>query len=525
MGFIKINKTLYLLVVFIFLSLFFKLDYRYINNLTCCGDDFDYYSHAVSIAIDKDFDYSNQLSPSDSAFFVDGKVAPLGFFGAGLMASPFLLLGSYLDLFIDNSITSNSLIVYSLASLFYLFLSVLLIHKAMKLLNKKISFIFLATSLLGSGLGYYAFERYSMTHVYEAFSVSLIFYSVVNIKLDRKNLLNSFLLVFGIFVGISVRYTNYHLFIIPLIFEKLFFKNKGALNIYSSKIVLTFGLLFSYIFYIINLGIYGKFYLNPLKIYYSDSYRLTSYFENMDNLNEFTILNIINLYKIFFSQEFGIFWFSPAIFAGSLIVVAICVSKKIKLSIKVALVIVFAYNFGIVTVWSSTASSYGFRYLFSLIPFSLIILLSYEGEKLFKMFFNYVYIFSLFGLLSILFFESTPTTELSTFQVINTFGQQDTYSNPYYLSGLVNSITEPTAYMKIFVTSFLFLLLFKLTSMFYDVDTLVLDGKYSISPAKYEKLEETLDIYSQVDSIQVIIIFSFLFFITIVSCKFIYKDN
>jgi hypothetical protein len=245
----------------------------------------------------------------------------------------------------------------------------------------------------------------------------------------------------------------------------------------------------------------------------------------MDNLNEFTILNIINLYKIFFSQEFGIFWFSPAIFAGSLIVVAICVSKKFKFSTKVALVIVFAYNFGIVTVWSSTASSYGFRYLFSLIPFSLIILLSYEGKKLFKILFNYVYIFSLFGLLSIIFFESTSNTELSTFQVINTFGQQDTYSNPSYLSGLVNSITEPTAYMKIFVTSFLFLLLFKLTSMFYDIDALILDGKYSISPAQYEKLEETLGIYSQIDNIQVIIIFSFLFFITIVSCKFIYKDN
>ena len=36
----------YLIIFLIFLSILFKVVYLYINVLNCCGDDFDYYSHA-----------------------------------------------------------------------------------------------------------------------------------------------------------------------------------------------------------------------------------------------------------------------------------------------------------------------------------------------------------------------------------------------------------------------------------------------------------------------------------------------
>ena len=49
-------------------------------------------SHALTIAVDKDFDYSNQLTPNDASFY-DEKIAPLGFFGTGMLSAPFLFLG------------------------------------------------------------------------------------------------------------------------------------------------------------------------------------------------------------------------------------------------------------------------------------------------------------------------------------------------------------------------------------------------------------------------------------------------
>ena len=54
----KITTIFFILVI---LLLFLKSDFRVINELNCCQDDYDYYSHALTIAQDFDFDYSNQL--------------------------------------------------------------------------------------------------------------------------------------------------------------------------------------------------------------------------------------------------------------------------------------------------------------------------------------------------------------------------------------------------------------------------------------------------------------------------------
>ena len=60
-GFImKSNKSIFSFLILLFLVLFFvKTDYRFVSNINCCGDDYDYFSHAVTIGEDFDFDYSN----------------------------------------------------------------------------------------------------------------------------------------------------------------------------------------------------------------------------------------------------------------------------------------------------------------------------------------------------------------------------------------------------------------------------------------------------------------------------------
>ena len=135
---------------------------------------------------------------------------------------------------------------------------------------------------------------------------------------------------------------------------------------------------FSLLFYFINVQIYGKFIVNPLNIYYADSYRVTNYLNEINNVIDFFTINIQILFKILFAQEFGIFWFSPIIFIGFLTSISFLKNKELNYLTRILIMIVFLYNFGIVAVWSSTASSYGFRYLFSLIPISLIIFYSLE---------------------------------------------------------------------------------------------------------------------------------------------------
>ena len=56
------NKNFIFFIVLIVFLIFLKSDFRIINNLQCCNDDFDYYAHASTIAEDFDLytciDYS-----------------------------------------------------------------------------------------------------------------------------------------------------------------------------------------------------------------------------------------------------------------------------------------------------------------------------------------------------------------------------------------------------------------------------------------------------------------------------------
>ena len=70
------SKKLVLLVLF-FILLFLKVDYRFVNTIDCCGDGYDYYIHAKTIATDFDLDYSNQLQ-EDQHIKYNGKIAPKG---------------------------------------------------------------------------------------------------------------------------------------------------------------------------------------------------------------------------------------------------------------------------------------------------------------------------------------------------------------------------------------------------------------------------------------------------------------
>ena len=58
---IKNNFFLVFLILLMF-SLFFRVDFRFKNGVDCCSDDYDYFAHAETIAIDGDFDYSNQIT-------------------------------------------------------------------------------------------------------------------------------------------------------------------------------------------------------------------------------------------------------------------------------------------------------------------------------------------------------------------------------------------------------------------------------------------------------------------------------
>jgi len=127
-------------MLFIVISLFFRIDFRFKTSVECCSDDYDYYAHAETIALDQDFDYSNQL-PDLHPFTYEneGKRSPVGFPGAGIMASPFLFIGNYLDVNFNlntgSEVLNYKLLLYSMSPIFYFFLSFIIQFKSLVLLG------------------------------------------------------------------------------------------------------------------------------------------------------------------------------------------------------------------------------------------------------------------------------------------------------------------------------------------------------------------------------------------------------
>ena len=188
-----------------------KIDFRFKDEITCCSDDFDYFIHAETIVEDFDFDYSNQLEGlEDARFYKNDKSAPIGFVGTGLYSAPFMFTGivfdkifSYIGLKSTNSIISYKLLFYSFSSIFYFFFTVRYLKESLKILNIKHKVTDVLVLTLGVGVSYYAFERYSMTHVYEAFSLTMLIYFSIKFYQNKDRASASFIPIFAV-LGFSV---------------------------------------------------------------------------------------------------------------------------------------------------------------------------------------------------------------------------------------------------------------------------------------------------------------------------------
>ena len=115
-------------------------------------------------------------------------------------------------------------------------------------------------------------------------------------------------------------------------------------------------------------------------------------------------------------------------------------------------------------VVQNTAFSYGFRYLFALIPLNIILYFIFL-EK-FKYLRLYIYIFSLIGLIGYIVFETSTLTSLSEGYVFNTFGMETRYSNPEYLKNIFVVLLDMNTYAHIIFTSFLGVLVIKVINEF-----------------------------------------------------------
>ena len=158
------------------------------------------------------------------------------------------------------------------------------------------------------------------------------------------------------------------------------------------------------------------------------------------------------------------FYFAPILFLLTPLFIYFIFNKKFQLS-AIYLIMFFIPLMSIVVI-SNTAFSYGFRYLFALIPLNIVLYYKYLKDSKFVKY--YLYVASIVGLIGYVVFETNSLTSLSYDYVINSFGMETRYSNPNYLNNLHKVIFEPSTYLHIIFTSFLGVLIIKLIDLFTD---------------------------------------------------------
>tara|TARA_X000000950_G_scaffold183602_1_gene222391 strand:+ start:623 stop:2164 length:1542 start_codon:yes stop_codon:yes gene_type:complete len=510
------SKLLKILILTFVLLLFFKVDYR-LKEVGPGGsqDDSVYYYHVQSIVIDNDFDYSNQFNGNyeDAYFTSSGRPVPRQSIGTGIIASPFIFVSNFFQGTIEDFTTYKlNYFIYSLIPIFLIYVSGNMI---ISILPKRKENKFIWLYILGSGVTYFAFERFSMSIAYEFFSFSVICY--IAAKLVNSNYLNQRLIFFLPvlqFFFLTIRWNNYHIFLIPIIIAlsnkanlKKLFLNKGF--IFGNFIGIGLFLMHTLIIYEIITIFQSSIYPKEGWVVYE---RLESYLE-LSNFGNTLATIMGDFITILFSQEFGLFYFSPVVFLSIYIFGKLITSKMYLLTF----IIFVYYSISLlpVIIFASHAGSYGFRYLYSLIPLNLYLIFNLKMTN--KLIYRYLFIFSLFGSFSQLFFESTTLASLSEGTIINSFGVMNPYSNPEYLSGLLKSLFEIDSYLKILFTSFFGIFAVKTLSLFTDPLSFI-----SSIYVPDEKITQYINDYVTFDWIYLILV---LFFSILFSQKLLVKNS
>jgi hypothetical protein len=514
------NKNLFK-TFFFFLILFLSLlriDYRDTTpEIYEGGDDANYYFHNKTITYDFDLVYENQTTTKVAKFQnpKTEKLVPVHPIGSSFLSSIFMFLGR----FIENIFSAQDFhyFLYSFSSIFYLFCSYkllnLTINDNLDIFNKrKILNIFI---FFGSGIVYYAFERFALTHVYEIFSVSLLIYLTNKYNhTEKKGSILSFLIGFLSTFLLIIRNVNYFLLLTPL-FLLLLIDNRSAIRSLYREINYYVGLVIGFLtVFIITNELYGIATIFAGDIYNPSGSTLKNFINtfiiNKNPLELFAFF-LKSFYKIIFGFEFGLFFTTPIICAALISILHIFKNKNFYLLL--ISFITFSIPFLIVILWQTTASSFGFRYVLVLIPYAFLLVNKYIKEGVLE---NLLIILSSFSFVLYLFFETTEMTSLA--ENINMFGVLHKYSAPNYIPEVIKSMFILDSYLKIIFTSYIGVIILKLGFLLFGYEYI-----YNLIFNFGYLNEDVQNLINYSNSISILHIAA-IFIITIICFNFVKKD-
>ena len=446
-------------ILFIFLFCLFFIPAHFLNDKQKSGDDLSYLSHAMTLGIDFDLDYENEIAITYNKYHN----IPAHFIGTGALVAPFVGFFAIIDKMNNHNVIENrqeyftswSYFGFLFGINFYFLISILMLYEVLKkLFNLKISILLF--SVTSSGILYYTLGRYTMSHSMEFFSSTLIIYLVFKLFYIAQNNEKTFLLSF--FVGFStvmmlwIRPSNYTVILLPfIVYFILVIMNNQKIN---QKITFSIGL--SIVLWLLPYFIFNNYFFHSIipsteEVYGGDLMQEMGIPNGILNKLLYLASLTPNLLLVLFSSEVGVLYSSPIIVLGLVGALYFFIqkfhdNKFLFLLIFALSFIYFSFPFAIVLVWKTTASDYGYRYLFSLIPLS-IFFFGYLYLKLSENFFLKLMVYLLFtiGILNLFFFKTT--LELFPQPQINVYGKYHNASLKNYEYHLMSEIVTPKTWI------------------------------------------------------------------------------
>ncbi len=442
------------ITLFIFLCCFilFRPYQLQSTGMLYYGDDDSYMAHATSIVFFQFPSYANE-------YFSMGKGCPLHSIGPSLLATPFVFLFSIIDRLSSSSILvqrtalnvsqSWSVFGFTISSLFYLWITCLLLFRGLRLyFSSRICSLTVILSVLVQGIPLFALRRPAFSHIYEIFLQSLLLFIFLRLfKLGfifsnkDKYVNNSILIGFIISFIVLVRFNNPLIALVwPVVLFSLYYPKISKTKILGLVFIswLFIPLMF-FVFQVIPV-LYNLHCIHPEEHAYYKTFVLLFAREHL-------IFYLKRIWGLIFGADFGLFFSAPYILIG-LISMFWIRKERICKYICILLLPLFVNLYMVIRI-GCIGSWYGYRYIiFSLIPiivYPLARTLSLLQERNRKLFI-FVIILSVFPILSMISFEGNNTN--LTLKVIDEgFGVLDWGNNNYQMEIYKTIITSPFQYL------------------------------------------------------------------------------
>ncbi len=455
-------------------------------------DPASYHSHAFSLALDFDLDYRNEpLMCLNERTHV-----PCHPIGSGLFAAPFVLVFSLLDHLSGDVVLNDhrdfqyswSFFGFSFSHSVYFIAGLWLFTLGLARVGLSIARWRMLLYSAGFGMAYYTFQSVQMSHVYQFFALALTFWAATGMwqafDTGRSTLPHSLLAAVGVVLTIAIRPADVIVVALPgIVFFTLWAVQRegdramagGALKVAGSYIAAV-GLAFAPLAWF-NWLIYGSWFPTPSEMYGETMTPVQAALDKLplggqaavakltasdsDSLGEAAGVVWDHFVNLLFSSEFGVLYTSPIFIFGTLALLVIVLVRHANLPLAalnlLTIVAYLAIPIAVVLYWRTTASFYGFRYLYPLFPIAVFGYALFVRKYLLerrrvittvpKTLIDLVLLgFCAVALLSQIFYGSSEA--LALHRGINSFGKWHHLGASGYMWGLADAVASPSAWFQ-----------------------------------------------------------------------------